>query len=231
MAKASLPAGMTLLDFASPARIMKAFDNDMKAIRAEYSRERSINRKRVERMREAGETYNPYYKHYGEKFDKVMPSARELTDQELLRALSVAAHGIGGGYLSTVKDIRESRTDTIEALKLQAEDDEDEELLAALSKKPTAKQMADVGKMMGMIERTVGKLMDSGTVYQEAIKSVMNGKKGESLLTKTARVMQELGIDTDETGEQDNLERLKSMHTQKGDLRASYKKSRQKRGG
>ena len=48
----NLAKGTQLVDYANPSRILRAFDNDMSRIRAEYSRQRSIIRKRIERMEE-----------------------------------------------------------------------------------------------------------------------------------------------------------------------------------
>lgn len=226
--RASLARGTTILDYANPTRILKAFDGDMKAIRAEYSRIRSIERKRIDRMREAGEVYNKFYSRYSDP--EALPTTRSLTDKEVLEYLSDAAHGIAGGYKSSLSEIREARKDTLEALQAEAAENGDYELVEMLSKNPTAKQMADVGKMMGMIQKTVGKLEDSNKVYQAALKAVL-GKSKESLLSKTARVMMELGFDEDEEGnETGSLERLKSTYTSKGNYRVSYQKSRGKRG-
>lgn len=227
---ARLAEGTTLIDYASHSRIMKAFNNDMRAIRAEASRERSIIRKRIERMEKAGETYNKFYEKYGQNKEAMLPNLKNLSDAEVLEFLGMYAQGLGGGYQSTVTDIRKSREEVVESLRLEAEESGDEEFAFALAKPPTAKQMADVGRLMGMIQKVVGKLVDSGTTYQLAMKMILGRDKKESLLSKASRMMQTLGLDEDEDGNVSRLEELKKTFKANGQYRASYLKSRGKRG-
>lgn len=227
---ATLARGTTFLDYASPAKILAAFENDMRKIRAEYSRQRSIIRKRVERMEKAGEIYNPYYERYGRNRDLALPTVKNLSDADLLLMLSSTARGISGGYQATVSEIRESRADTLGALKAQAEAAGDEDLAEALSKGLSAKQLSQVGRIMGMIKRVVGKTEDSDTVRQFAMRVVLGKRKGESLLSMAARTMDLLGVGDDEEGSPSNLEALKERYTTKGTVRVSWKKAHSKRG-
>lgn len=227
---ATLARGTTFLDYASPARILAAFENDMRKIRAEYSRQRSIIRKRVERMEKAGEIYNPYYERFGRNRELSLPTVKTLSDADLLLMLSSTARGIAGGYQATVSEIRESRADTLGALKAQAEAAGDEDLAEALAKGLSAKQLAQVGRIMGMIKRVVGKTEDSNTVRETAMRVVLGKRKGESLLGMAARTMDLLGVGEDEEGNTGNLEALKERYTQKGTVRVSWKKAHSKRG-
>lgn len=268
---ARLAPGTTIIDYASPTRILKAFGNDMKAIRAEASRERSIIRKRLERMKKAGETQNRFYQHYysgnyasrsqtkkqsvstsdilnamksatppenimkaftepnpnfpQNRFDSPLPPISSLSDTEVLEYLSYLAMGIAGGFQSTLSEIKQSRKDIIEALKNEALENEDLEFYNLLNKRITGKQMSQVGRLMGMSQKVVGRLVDSGTVFQTAMKLVLGGKK-ESLLKKATRLIQELGLDD----EDEKLENLKNTFTSTGGYRVSYLKSRGKRG-
>ena len=220
-----LPEGTSFLDYASPSRILQAYNNDMKAIRAEASRERSIIRKRIERMEQAGETYNTFYQRFHDR-ETALPNLKNLSDAQILEYLGSYAQSLAGGYQSTVREIRERRRDIIETIRTEAEENGDEILAQALSKDPTAKQMSMVGKLMGMTQKIVGKNVDSGTMLQMALKLVISGNKKESLLNKAGRIIAELGLDD----EDEKLENLKNTFTSKGGYRVSYLKSRGKRG-
>lgn len=128
---AHLPTGMTLLDFATPTRIMQAFGGDMKAMRAEYSRQRSIIRKRVERMEQKGEIYNKFYNYYGD-LQKAAPSARGLSDKTIMNYLMSTAQALGGGYKSTIDDVAASRKDAVMSMLQQAALADDREYVFSL---------------------------------------------------------------------------------------------------
>ncbi len=53
--KNKLNPSKSLVDYASQDRILKAYNNNMKEIREDASRYRSIIRKRLDRMEAAGE--------------------------------------------------------------------------------------------------------------------------------------------------------------------------------
>lgn len=219
----------TIIDYASPSRIMDLYGGDMKAIRAEYSRERSIVRKRVERMEAAGETSNITFQKFGNVKEQ-LPTVKELSDSEVLDMLGEMARQIGGGYKSTtLSQIQESRKDWQETMRQQAEDMGDEDLAEALNKPLTPKQFDNLRRMMGMIQKVVGKQQTSDTVLQAALKQILKGGKKESLLTKAARALDELGIDETPDGG-DALEVIKSQYTAKGTNRVSWQKAHGKRG-
>lgn len=217
----------TLIDYASPSRIMDLYGGDMKAIRADASRLRSIVRKRAERMEAAGETSNITYQKFGKEG---IPAINTLTDQQVLDLEGELARQIGAGFkTATLSGIQESNKDWQEAMKDQAETMGDEDLAEALQKPLTPKQIDNLKRMMGMIQKVVGKQQTSDTVLQAALKQILKGGKKESLLTKAARALDELGIDeTPEGG--DALEAIKSQYTAKGTNRVSWQRAHGKRG-
>lgn len=224
---ASLSKG-TLVDYASPARIRSLFGDDMSKIRSEYSRQRSILRKRMERMEKAGETFNRAFERFGDVKTQ-LPTIRELTDQQVLEMLSRTAQQIGGGYQGTVSEIRASRKDAQEALKAQAESMGDEDLADALDKPLTPRQYERMQRLMGMIQKMIGKNYTSDEVRTAALKEVLNGKGKESLLTKASRALESLGFDTDNNGEM-LAAKIKEQYTAKGTVRVSWSKAHGKRG-
>ncbi len=219
----------TLTDYASPSRILKLFGGDMAAIRTEYSRQRSIIRKRVERMAKAGETHNITFSKFGNVREQ-LPTVKSLTDAQVLEMLSATAGQLGGGYkTSTLSQIKQSRLDWQRAAKAEAEDMGDTATAEALSKPLTSSQWEKVNRLMGMIRNVTGNSVGSDYVKQEAIKQVVGGRSKESLLTKAARILDALGIDEDSSGN-DALERVKSQFTARGTTRVSWAKAHQKRG-
>lgn len=222
---ATLAPGTTLPDYSSQERIKRAFNDDMAAIRREYSRQRSIIRKRVERLEVAGEIYNPYYKKYS-NLKEVLPSARSLSDQELMQAMARSAYGIGAGMQSTVSEVRAARKEQIEGLKAEAKYYGDDDLAEELEKGVTPKQLEQANKIMGMVQKVVGRVDDSDTLRQAAIRVVLSGDRKESLLTKAAHVINDLGLGADS---QDALADLKQIYTMRGTVRVSYKRSHGRR--
>lgn len=224
--QAGLKSGTTLTDYASGSRIEKAFGGSMKDIRAEYSRQRSIIRKRVERMEEAGETYNKFYGIFGDR--SAIPSAKGLTDAQVLKHLSMTAQAIGGGYVSTVSEIRERREELRERMLAEAEEYQDVELAEVLKKPLTPKQYGQVGRVMGMIRQAIGQYVGSDEVYQEALKVVLKDGGKTSLLTLANKVLNmTMGEENVST---EFLENMKEKYTAKGTVRVSYKKAHRKRG-
>lgn len=218
----------SLVDYASQDRILKAYDNNMKAIREDASRYRNIIRKRLDRMEAAGETTNPYYNYYKDRETK-LGTVRGMSDEEVMRILPTWAAGVSGAYQDTLTAVKQARADLVESWRLYAEEEGDEDLADLLSN-PTPEQMAAIGKLMGMITYAVGvkgKLLDSATVYQEAMKAVLGNKKG-SLLTKAANIINNMGLDDSEDAS--GLSKMKEKYSWQGGVKVSYQKSHKKRG-
>ena len=224
---ASLKKG-SLVDYSSASRIMSLYGNDMAAIRAEYSRQRSIVRKRVERMAAAGETTNITFKKFGNVHEQ-LPTVRSLSDAQVLEMLTRTSRQLAGGYKATLSEIRQGRRDLQETIRQQAEDAGDEDLAQALDKPLTPSQWEKVVRLMGMVQKVNGKTWSSDIVLQSAMKVVLEGKRKESLLTKAARLLSDLGIDEDPSGK-DALESVKEQFTAKGTTRVSWAKAHGKRG-
>ena len=229
---AKLPEGMTLLDFASPAAIMRAFQGDEKRIRAEYSRQRSIVRKRVERMKAAGETDNFVYRKYGD-LKQALPTADQLSTRQMMEILSNTGSTIAGGYQSTLSDIRQRRR------RLKKTIEEAQERGKAKGKKGAAAadegggdegealtdaQVKKIQQLMGMTQFVLGKAQDSDTILEEATKIVKRGGKQRNLLTMAAEILTRFDADVED------LEGLRSRFTAKGTTRVSWAKAHKGRG-
>lgn len=227
---ARLPEGMTLLDFASPAAIMRAFEGDERRIRAEYSRQRSIVRKRVERMAQAGETENFVFRKYGD-LKTALPTADQLTTQQMLSILTNTGSTLAGGYQSTLRDIKKRRKTLRKTIEEQqerrgkksgagAEGGEDVDDGSAL----TDAQLIKVQKLMGMTQFALGKAMDSDEVLEKATEIVKKGGKQSNLLKMAAEILAHFDADIED------LEGLKQRFTAKGTTRVSWSKAHRKRG-
>ena len=232
---ARLPEGMTLLDFASPAAIMRAFQGDEKRIRAEYSRQRSIVRKRVERMKAAGETDNFVFRKYGD-LKQALPTAKQLTTRQMMEILTNTGSTIAGGYQSTLSDIRQRRR----KLKKTIEEAQQQQREKAKGKKGvsaaagedggdegealTDAQVKKVQQLMGMTQFVLGKAQDSDTILEEATKIVKRGGKQRNLLTMAAEILTRFDADVED------LEGLRSRFTAKGTTRVSWAKAHKGRG-
>ena len=225
--KSNLAPGTTLLDYASGAKIRAAFNDDMAAIRREHSRQRSIIRKRIERMEKAGETYSAFYRIYSDR-ETGIPSTKTVTDSQVLESLSMFAQGLGGGYVSTLSEVRERRKELQESIMEQAEEMGDTELAELLKKPLTPRQYGRIGRVMGMIRSTMGKYVGSDEVYQEAMKVVLKDDGKTSLLTLANKVMvNQWGAENITT---EMLESMKDKYTARGTIRVSYKRAHGKRG-
>ncbi len=228
---AKLPEGLTLLDFASPAAIMRAFQGDEKRIRAEYSRQRSIVRKRVERMKAAGETDNFVYRKYGD-LKQALPTADQLSTRQMMEILTNTGSTIAGGYQSTLSDIRQCRR------RLKKTIEEAQERGKAKGKKGAAAadeggdegealtdaQVKKIQQLMGMTQFVLGKAQDSDTILEEATKIVKRGGKQRNLLTMAAEILTRFDADVED------LEGLRSRFTAKGTTRVSWAKAHKGRG-
>ena len=221
---ASLPAGLSITDFASPARVLNALGSPA-TIRAEYSRQRSIIRKRVERMAAAGETANKFYNLFG-NIQKDLPRVKDLTIEQMSKLLASTSRAIAGGYQATLTEVRATRRDITAALRMEAELGGDTALAAALEKDPTPQQMERINRLMGMIQKTVGrKTMDSNELRQSATLAVMTSKSKTSLLRLGGQIMQRMGLD-----DADNLEGLKDRFTAAGTTRVAWSRVHGSRG-
>lgn len=231
---AKLPEGMTLLDFASPAAIMRAFQGDEKRIRAEYSRQRSIVRKRVERMAAAGETDNFVFRKYGD-LKQALPTADQLSTRQMMEILTNTGSTIAGGYQSTLSDIRQRRR----KLRKTIEEAQEKQRGKAKGKKGAAAagedggddgealtdaQVKKIQQLMGMTQFVLGKAQDSDTILEEATKIVKRGGKQRNLLTMAAEILTRFDADVED------LEGLRSRFTAKGTTRVSWAKVHKGRG-
>lgn len=229
---AKLPEGMTLLDFASPAAIMRAFQGDERRIRAEYSRQRSIIRKRIERMKAAGETDNFVYRKYGD-IKNDLPTADQLSTRQMMEILTNTGSTIAGGYQSTLSDIRQRRR------RLRKTIEEAQERGKAKGKSGAAvagedggddgealtdAQVKKIQQLMGMTQFVLGKAQDSDTILEEATKIVKRGGKQRNLLTMAAEILTRFDADVED------LEGLRSRFTAKGTTRVSWAKAHKGRG-
>lgn len=221
---ARLPEGTFLTDYSSPERVRQTLGSDS-AIQAEYSRQRSIIRKRVERMAAAGEVYNRLYKTFGNLVED-LPAVKNLTTEQMAKLLGATSRAIAGGYQNTLRDIKAARSEAVSVMRQRAEQENDTELVEALSKEPTPAQMARIHTIMGMVQRTLGrKMVDSNELQEDATKIVMTSKSKTSLLTLASQVMAAQGYD-----DMDDLMAMKDRFTARGTTRVSWAKAHKARG-
>ena len=197
------------------------------ALRAEYSRLRSIVRKRIERMEQAGETTNRFYEKFG-NLAEALPTAKGRDTRDLSMRLSVLAKALGGGYTGTVKEIKEERKRQAERFAQAAEDSGDEETAEYFrdAKNITKSQWDKIHRMMGIVWQFAGRSISSKEVEAVAAKTVLSSKgQKKSVLQMAAEVMRDLGLD-----DVANLEDIQQRYKKDGRLRASWKKARNKRG-
>lgn len=235
---ARLPEGTTLLDFATPGAIMRAFEGDERRIRAEYSRQRSIVRKRIERMAAAGETENFVYRKYGD-LRSALPTADKLSTRQMLDILTSTASTIGGGYQSTLRDIKKRRQRLRKTIEEQEQKGEAKAKTRTKGKRATDGESEDEGdggklsdaqlrkiqKLMGMTQFVLGKARDSGELLEMVTDTVRQGGSKRNLLSMAAEILNAYGA----AGPED-LEGLKSRFTAKGKMRVSWAKAHGKRG-
>ena len=236
---ARLPEGTTLLDFATPGAILRAFEGDERRIRAEYSRQRSIVRKRIERMAAAGETENFVYRKYGD-LKSALPTADRLSTRQMLDILTSTASTIGGGYQSTLRDIKKRRQRLRKTIEEQEQKGEAKVKTRGKGKKATAEdesadegdggklsdaQLRKIQKLMGMTQFVLGKARDSGELLEMVTDTVRRGGGKRNLLSMAAEILNAYGA-----AETEDLEGLKSRFTAKGTTRVSWAKAHGKRG-
>ena len=220
--KSHLAPDTTIMDYVSPARIREAFGSEA-AIRAEYSRQRSIIRKRIERMQQAGETSNWVYNQFG-NLTESMPTARDLSTDDMMKIMSASARVLSGGYNATMREIRASRQSAQEALAAQAEENGDDETADYLRNKMTNAQWRRITQIVGMLQGIMGKkAQDSNELFFAATDVVMNNRGERSLLTLVSTTISEFALDAD-------INEVAEKFTSKGRVRMSWKKAHSKRG-
>lgn len=216
-----LPQGSTLADFSSPARILAALGNES-AIRAEYSRQRSIIRKRVERMAAAGETSNPFYRRFG-NLGEALPTAKGMSTQEMMRRMAASARAVSGAYTSTLKGVKEQRREQSRRLAEKARAAGDDETAQYFeSGKLTPKQEEKINKIWGVVRAMMGRSiprgLGSGETESIIVETVIQGGK-RSVLSMATEVLTRLDADVDQ------LEGAKERFTQTGKTRVSWSRS------
>ena len=221
---ARLPEGMTILDFRSPSAIESKLTTDA-AIRAEYSRQRSIIRKRVERMKAAGETSNAFYRRFGD-LEKAMPTAKGLSTKEMEMRMAASARAIGGGYQSTLEQIKAARKASMERVRDEAKAAGDTATADFLDKPLTPKQAEKVNRIWGIVKailgRSLGKSIGSGETDVKIHQLVLEG--GRSVLSMAAQVLSDYDADVQQ------LETLRERFTTTGKTRVSWDRAHRGKG-
>ena len=225
----NLAKGTQLVDYANPTRILRAFDEDMRRIRAEYSRQRSIIRKRIERMEAAGEIHNDFYRRFGNT-QEAIPSLKGLSNEQVMRAMSGTANALVGGYQTTLKEIKEARLTAFEEFKAQAKKEGDKKLLQELETQGLPSQgYQDIRTLMGYLENAgVIKVKPSKSVYTSVIKAYYKKKDNESLMDIASKVVKRLRLDADTKSGM--LEKIQQRSNAPGGKSVSFSEARRKRG-
>lgn len=227
----NLAKGTQLTDYANPSRIMRAFDGDMSRIRAEYSRQRSIIRKRIERMESAGEVHNDFYRRFGNMKESI-PSLKGLSNEQVMRAMSGTANALVGGYQTTLKEIRQARQEAFEEFKAQAENAGDKKLVAELNKQGLTSEAYDnIKTLMGYMQNAgVIKFKPSKPVYDAVIKEYYKRKDGESLADIASKVVKKLRLRVSDDQRAEIMENIQRGANASGGKTVSFDKARKKRG-
>lgn len=227
----NLAKGTQLTDYANPSRIMRAFDGDMSRIRAEYSRQRSIIRKRIERMEAAGEIHNDFYRRFG-NMQEAIPSLKGLSNEQVMRAMSGTANALVGGYQTTLKEIRQARQEAFEEFKAQAENAGDKKLVAELNKQGLTSEAYDnIKTLMGYMQNAgVIKFKPSKPVYDAVIKEYYKRKDGESLADVASKVVKKLRLRVSDDQRVEIMEKIQRGANTAGGKTVSFDKARKKRG-
>ena len=193
---ARLPEGMTVIEFASPARIMAAFEGNEQAIRAEYSRQRSIIRKRIERMKAAKETYNATYAKFGD-LKSALPSARGMSTMEMMKRMSGMASNIAGTFESTLSQIKQSRADVEANLIAGARSAGDTKFAEALEAGGlTPIKYERMKRVMGMIRAVMPDAYPE-TAWDTVQSEVAKTSNKKSLIDIAGNVLRKLGFEAD----------------------------------
>ena len=216
-----LPQGTTLADFSSPARILAALGNES-AIRAEYSRQRSIIRKRVERMAAAGETANQFYQRFG-NLGEALPTAKGMSTQQMMLRMAASARAISGSYTSTLGEVKENRREQSKRMAERAREAGDEETAAFFEKGGLSpRQEEKVNKVWGIVRAMMGSAIargiGSGETENAIVSTVIQGG-GRSVLSMATQVMTILNADLDQ------LEGAGKRFTQTGKTRVAWSKA------
>ena len=220
--KSALRPGLTELDFRSMTSIREAL-GDEKAIRAEYSRMRSIIRKRVERLGSAGETKNWMHRTFGNVAEN-LPTAKGMSTRDMMMRMAPMARALSGSYQTTLKEIRKSRKKAIQTISQEAK------------QSGQAKEAVDLGQMtdaeyekykilMGMIENVIGRQVAySKGLIGSVVETMSDRKPGESIrdLAKRAISIMELS----EQKKRDAKHSLEYRWTTKGKTKVAWKNRR-----
>lgn len=218
MAKSNLKPGLSVVDYSSYNALFTVLGSEQ-AIRNEYSRMRSIIRKRVERMAAAGETHNWVYRNFGD-MPQQLPSAIGKSTKELAQIMAAQARVLSGGYQSTVREIRQSRKQAIRDIAKEAKEAGDIGF-AEMIKKITPQQYERAKRLMGMMQSAIGKAYQSSEeVWQDALKVSLSTNSKSNLLTEANKLLADYGLDDVET-----LSSMKSRFTAKGTTRQSWKRA------
>lgn len=221
--KSSLREGLTELDFSSQTRIRAAL-GDEKAIRAEYSRMRSIIRKRINELEKANVKRNWLYRTFGD-MQKQLPTARGMSTRDMMKRMAPMARALSGSYKQTnLRDIRRTEAKTIKTIADQAK---------------TAGQVADakdIGTwtdaefekfkiLMGMIENVVGRQLSYDKGITAAVSAALqNRQPGQSLRDMAKKAVDLMGMSR--RAKQNAKHSLEFRWTAKGKTKVSWKNRR-----
>ena len=224
--------GKTLMDFSSPMRILETFGNNDRAIREEYSRQRSIIRKRIERLELAGEVNNWLYQRFG-NFAIEMPTARELTTKQMMMIMKSSAGVLSGAYQDvTLRSIKKSQREAFRTAAKTASHYGDKET-ADILRTPKAKELWEqIIRVYGMIKpekQTIYAML--GEAAHQVIKRYeqeekrKGGPRNISLITIAGSVAKAMGMDKDKT-----IADIKKVYTGEGKKKPDFKKAKKARG-
>lgn len=217
MARSNLAKGKDIFSYMGMTSLMSAFGSES-AIRAEYSRMRSIIRKRVERMEQAGERSNWVYQNFGDlKAD--LPALPNLSTKEVAKKMTAMARVLSGGHQSTVREIRQARKEALRFMVDEAENEGDTDFAENL-KKITPQQYDRARRLMGMMQAIIGKSIDSEDVWEDALRASLETTSKSDLLSKASAILAKYGID--DIG---SLERLNNRFTKAGTTRKAWSKA------
>lgn len=218
--KSALKEGMTQMDFSSMKRIRAAFDNDEKAIRAEYGRMKDIINKRVDRLAAAGETRNNFYRIFGRN---PLPSAREMSTKEIMLKMAPMARALSGSYASSLREIKSSRQEAKERLAQSARKAGDEEAAEELEDLSDA-DYEKIKIIMGMLDNVVRKNLTSKETEDAAYAALRKRKKGDSIKDMAKQALNELDLTPKQKREA--LHSIDFRWTEKGRTKVNWKKIR-----
>lgn len=219
--------GTTLADYSSPARIRSALGTES-AIRAEYSRQRSIIRKRVERLAKAGETSNAFYQRFG-NLAEALPTAKGMSTKDMMQRMAASARALSGAYTSTLKGILQQRKEMSERIAKQARERGDIQTADFLeSGKLTGRQEMKIKRVWKIVRAVAGKsigyALGSGDIDDQIAEAVTGGGSKQSALSIASQILTAMDADTQD------LERAKKQFTKEGKVRVAWTREQRKKG-